>query len=184
MKTTRQQTAVRPALPNEFLDWEEEVTGPTTSIARQTFVDPSSGAQLPAVKLADPTVNVAANLPAPAVVATEVTGSHVDRADAFIRRAMPISLAFGIVCVIASVTLWSVPLASWSALLILTLSFFACYIWMYWRDLQHSPEGIALLHTSKLWGWLEREQAHRHKIEREAWQDHRAAQHRQNGGRQ
>jgi hypothetical protein len=171
-----QQTAVRPALPGEFLDWADEPTGPTTSIARQTFVPASGSAQLPAVKLADPSVSIAAQLPAPAIVATEVTGSHVDRADAFIRRAAPLSLAFAVVSVIAAVTLFAVPLASWSAVLILSLSFFACYLWMYWRDLQHSPEGISLLHTGRMWNWLDREQAHRHKIEMDAHQ-------RQYGGR-
>jgi uncharacterized membrane protein len=47
---------------------------------------------------------------------------------------------------------------------------------MYWRDLQHSPEGISLLHTGRMWNWLDREQAHRHKIEMDAHQ-------RQYGGR-
>jgi hypothetical protein len=176
MKTTR-QTTVRPALPGEF-DWADEPTGPTTSIARQTFVPASGSAQLPAVKLADPTVTVAASLPVPAVVATEVTGSHVDRAQAFFIKSAAMSLSFAIVSVVAAVTLWGVPLLSWSALLILTGMYFVAFAFLWLRDLQHSPEGIALLHTSRLWGWLEREQAHRHKIEREMWQDHRTAQQR------
>ena len=168
MKTTR-QTAVRPALPNEFLDWEEEATGPTTSITRQTFVPPSGSAQLPAVKLADPSVSIAAQLPAPAVVATEVTGSHVDRAQAFFIKSAALSLSFALVCVIAAVTLWGVPLVSWSALLILSGMYFVAFAFLWLRDLQHSPEGIALLHTSELWGYLRREQAHRHSMERRAW---------------
>ena len=171
MKTTR-QTAVRPALPNEFLDWEEEATGPTTSITRQTFVPPSGSAQLPAVKLADPSVSIAAQLPAPAVVATEVTGSHVDRADAWLRYATPLSLAFAVVSLIAAVTFWAVPLLSWTALLIFTGMFFVCYSFLFWRYLKASPEGIALLHTTELWGYLRREQAHRHSIERRAFDEH------------
>jgi hypothetical protein len=181
MKTTR-QTTVRTAQPGEFLDWEDEVSGPSTSLARHqpTFVPAAGSAQLPTVRLADPSVSIAAQLPSPAVVATEVTGTHVDRADAWLRYATPLSLAFAVVSLIAAVTFWQVPLLSWSALLIFTGMFFACYAFLFWRYLKASPEGIALLHTTELWGYLRREQAHRHSIERQMFEAHQ----RRTGGRQ
>ena len=62
---------------------------------------------------------------------------------------------------------------SGSVLLIFGGIFVAAYagpLLHYWHT---SPEGVALSHTRDLWRFLRAEQSHRHRIEREAWQDQR-----------
>jgi hypothetical protein len=40
-----------------------------------------------------------------------------------------------------------------------------------WHYLRQSPEGNAYKHTTELWSFLRREQAHRHALQWDAWEE-------------
>lgn len=130
--------------------------------------------EAPAINLANPNTAITADIQPSATVESKTIGGHQDRARAWLRYSIPLCLAIAASMVIAAVTLYDVPLLSFSALLTFGLAFVLSYtglLLQYWR---HTPEGVALDHTRHLWRYLRTEQAHRHTIEREAWTDQRA----------
>jgi len=127
----------------------------------------------PTIHIANPNTDVSAQITPAATIESRTLGGHQDRARAWIKYAMPLCTGVAGSMVIAAVTLANVPLLSFSALMIFGLTFIVTYAWLlrdYWR---HTPEGVALDHTANLWTYLRTEQAHRHAIERQAWQEQR-----------
>lgn len=168
----RDQPAIHPAQAPR--GWEEDDPRPIIRRTQAAYVP--AGRQtidMPAVRLADPSVAIGAEIVPAATTEIRVVGSHSDRAEAWLRYSGPLTFGVAAVATIAAVALYDVPLLSWSALLTFGVVFVVAYSALLLRYWQTSPEGVTLTHTRNLWGHLRREQAHRHRIEREAWQDQR-----------
>jgi hypothetical protein len=154
------------------IDWEKEAAAE----ARQLAVRPArpvayvpnlaEALRIQAPHLGSPDAHLVADITAPSVVEAKTIGSHQDRARAWLKYAMPLSLTLAGVSVIAAVAYQAVPLLSFWTLLIFGLTFALCYSVLlreYWR---RTPEGVALENVQGLWGHYRREQAHRQAIER------------------
>jgi hypothetical protein len=170
------------------INWEEEAA----SEARQLPARRPSGyvpaaseiIRLPEVNLASPDANVSAAIQPFAQIEGKTLGSHQDRARAWLKYSLPLSVTAAAVMVVAAVALYDVPLLSFWALLIFGLTFVVAYsvlLRIYW---EHTPEGVALRNTRGLWGYLRAEQAHRHGIEREIVDAQLEANRRRLGGEQ
>jgi CHASE2 domain-containing sensor protein len=159
------------------IDWETEADTPRQLPARRpvSYVPAASEiVQMPRVQLASPDTAVTAEITPAATIESRTISGHLDRAQAWLRYSIPLCSTIAVGMVIAAVAFYRVPLLSFTALLILCGAFVLSYSLLllnYWR---HTPEGVALFHTSNLWDYLKAEQKHRHGIEREAWQDQRA----------
>jgi hypothetical protein len=171
------------------IDWQQEAEAEARqlpAVSRGPAYVPAASEiiRLPEVHLASPDANLTADITPPAIVESKTLGGHQDRARAWIKYAMPLSLSTGGVMVIAAVALERVPLLSFWTLLIFGLTFIVTYgllLRQYWR---HTPEGVALENVGELWGYYKREQAHRHEIEREIVQAQMDANRRRLGGGQ
>lgn len=155
------------------IDWAEEAERDDARHQppppRQTFVPAAlPKIDMPAVRLAD-----SAQAPAvvsPALVTSATAGTHQDRAAAWLRYALPLCGAFALVMLIVVVAMFRVNLFSWTALGVYFGVFVVAYaalLLRYWGD---SPEGQAKAHGRSLWRFVETEQAHRLRIEDEAWE--------------
>jgi hypothetical protein len=102
-------------------------------------------------------------LPPAALVQSETTGSHEDRAKAFQIVSFPISVAFGLAALILAVVGWAVPVVSLAALLIFWVAFLGWWLLAWVVHNLFSADGIALLHVLAGWSYLRREQADRHR---------------------
>ena len=138
---------------------------------------------VPAVHLASPNANLVADITAPSVVESITTGSHTDRARAWLKYSLPLSLTLAAISTIAAVAFRAVPLLSFWTLIIFGLTFVVAYSLLLRKYWQHTPEGVALENVHELWGHYKREQAHRHGIERDLFDAHLDAYKRQLGGR-
>lgn len=153
------------------IDWEEEVAAESRqlpAVRPQTYV-PSLAERLelhPAA-LASPDQHITADITPPAVVESKTLGGHQDRARAWLKYAMPLSLTLAAVSTIAAVAFQAVPLLSFWTLLIFGLTFVIAYAGLLRKYWQLTPEGVALENVHELWGHYRREQAHRHGIERQ-----------------
>jgi len=94
--------------------------------------------------------------------------TYVDRARGFNTVAVPLSAAVGVGSLIIGVAGFAVPVFSVGALATLWLGFLATWLVAWAIHTVISPEGNALVTTFFAWGWLAREQRHRHDLER--WQ--------------
>jgi hypothetical protein len=153
------------------VDWSEPDAPQPLAKRAATYVPAASDIiQMPNVTMASPDANVNAIVTPFATIEGKTLGSHSDRARAWIRYAMPLCGAVAIVATIMAWTLAKVPILSFWSLLVFGLSFVLSYTILllnYWR---HTPEGVALDSSKQLWGFLRAEQAHRHGIERQAWE--------------
>lgn len=151
-------------------DWSEPDTPALPAKRMPSYVPAASDIiQMPNVTMASPDANVNANVTPFATIEGKTLGSHSDRARAWIRYAMPLCGGVAVVATIMAWTLAKVPILSFWSLLVFGLSFVLSYTLLltnYWR---HTPEGVALDSSKQLWGFLRAEQAHRHGIERQAW---------------
>lgn len=130
--------------------------------------------QMPKVDLTSPDAHIGADITPAAVIEAKTLGSHADRARAWIKYSVPLCIAIAVSMSIAAVALYDVPVFSFATLLTFGLSFVLSYTVLLLQYWQHTPEGVALVHTRQLWRYLRDEQAHRHTIESEAWTDQRA----------
>lgn len=152
------------------MDWSEPEPAQLPAV-RTSYVPAASDIiQMPRVDMASPDANINAAIQPFATIEGKTLGSHADRARAWIRYAMPLCGGVAVVATIMAWTLANVPILSFWSLLVFGLSFVLSYTVLllnYWR---HTPEGVALSSTRGLWDYLRTEQAHRHSIEREAWE--------------
>lgn len=145
------------------------------------FVPPArQTVDVPAVRLADPSASLVVDVTPVATIEGKTIGGHQDRAAAWLRYSLPLCATVAAAILVAAVALWSVPLLSFTALLIYLLAFVISYSGLLLRYWSHTPEGVALFHARNQWAYLFREQDHRHQIEAEAWADQRALTHRNN----
>lgn len=154
----------------QTIDWSEPDTPALPAKRPVTYVPSASDIiQMPNVTMASPDANVNANVTPFSTIEGRTFGSHSDRARAWTRYSIPLCVAFGVVTTAAAIGLYGVPLLSWSAFITFWATFVIAYVVLllnYWR---HTPEGVALDSSRKLWGYLSMEQAHRHELERSAW---------------
>jgi len=165
--------ALPPALSpaqQRVTDWEEEANAESRRqlpAPRTISFVPSlqERLQIQAAALASPDQHLTADLTPSAVVESKTLGGHQDRARAWLKYAMPLSVTMAGVSTIAAVALDRVPLLSFWTLLIFGLTFALTYAGLLRKYWQHTPEGVALENVRGLWGHYRREQAHRHGIE-------------------
>ncbi len=157
------------AAQRQTYDWSEPESRPLP--ARPTSYVPafSDLMRTPNVTIASPDAHVDANIIPASVVEARVVGSHRDRADAWLRYSLPLSISLGVVTTIAAVALYDVPLLSWSAMITFGLTFVGAYAALLMRYWQTSPEGVALYHTQQLWRLFHSQQKHRQQLEREEY---------------
>jgi hypothetical protein len=167
------------------IDWGQEAQGrPQPPAQRTTYISAASDIlPAPTINVANPNVGLTAEITPASTVEARTLGSHNDRARAWIRYSVPLCVAFAIVTTAAAIALYRLPLLSWSAFITFWLAFVVSYTLLLLRYWQHTPEGVALLHTRYLWGHLRREQAHRQQIERQMFDDQRERNQRRGGGR-
>lgn len=99
---------------------------------------------------------------------SNVTGSYTDRAKGFSLVTNALGLTLGGLGVIVAVAGWGVPLLSVAALAWFGSLYAATWFCAYVAHVLVSAEGAAWLHVARGWRWLDREQAHRHELERHA----------------
>jgi hypothetical protein len=156
----------------QTIDWSEPEVRPLAT-KQTSYVPAASDLMRPPVTIASPDTHIDAQIIPASVVEARIQGSHVDRANAWLRYSLPLSISMGVLTTIVAIALYDVPLLSWSAMITFGLTFVIAYGVLMFRYWQTSPEGVALLHTKLLWGFLYREQAHRQQIERDDWQQRR-----------
>lgn len=170
---TAQPPALHPAQVRR-IDWQAEADA---AEARQLAVRPArpipyvpnldEALRIQAPHLGSPDAHLVADITAPSLVEAKTIGSHQDRARAWLKYAMPLSLTMAAVSTVAAVAFQAVPLLSFWTILIFGLTFVLAYSLLlreYWR---RTPEGVALENVQGLWGHYRREQQHRQAIERE-----------------
>ena len=157
----------------------EEYTQPAPLARRTTFVPP---APQPAQSPAQPAPLESFNVPSPAQSMVELRTSYTDRAKGFVWAITPVAAVTGVLSCVAGVTLFAVPLLSWT--LLQTFLAFFCVTWIvgYGLHLLMSPDGALLLNTVFLWRTVQREQEDRHRRYWTAYQD--ARQDARRDGRQ
>ena len=99
---------------------------------------------------------------------SNVTGDYVSRAKGFALVTNTLGATLGGLGVIVAVAGFSVPLLSVTALGWFGSLYALTWLIAYVAHVFISAEGAAWLHVVKGWAWLDREQAHRHELERHA----------------
>ncbi len=157
------------------IDWEaeDEARQPLVKRSPSLVLPASEHMRTPAVHLASPDAHVDANIIPASTVEARIQGTHVDRANAWLRYALPLSVVAALVVTVAAKTLYAFPILSWTALITLGTTFFVVYALLLFRYWETSPEGVALYHTKQLWKLFHREQKYRHQIEAQEWQQRR-----------
>jgi hypothetical protein len=157
------------------IDWEAEDDARLPLARPATSYVPAASELMrtPSVHLASPDAHVDAQIIPASVVKARIEGSHVDRASAWLRYSLPLSVVAAVVVTVAAKALYAFPLLSWSALITLGTTFMAVYALLLFRYWETSPEGVALYHTKQLWKLFHREQKYRHQIEAQEWQQRR-----------
>ena len=97
-----------------------------------------------------------------------VTGNYTDRAKGFVAVTNGLGMTLGGLGVIVAVAAWGVPLLSVAALAWFGSLYAATWFVAYVFHVLVSAEGAAWIHVLRAWGWLDREQRHRHQLERHA----------------
>lgn len=144
------------------MNWEDftDDRQPTTATRRQqnNFVAPAPTAIQPVrVDILPPEAH-SVNVPTPAVIGSQVHGSHMDRAMGFRHAMMPVAVVAGVLGAIAAVTLFGVPLLSFALLLWFFTVF--CVTWLIGYALHTfvSADGAAVLQVLGMYRILSREQ--------------------------
>jgi len=98
------------------------------------------------------------DVPLPAQTVQRIETSHVDRAKGFSIVALPLAAGVGLGGLLLAVGLFSVPLFSTAALLILFLAFLATWLtaWLWYQSA--SPDGVGLWTVMLHYRLLSREQ--------------------------
>lgn len=87
--------------------------------------------------------------------------SAVDRARGFLIASVPLYAAFALGVLVVAIALWSVPVLSFSALMVFWLSFTGAWLTGYAYTLMVSAEGIAWFEARAKWAILREEQLRR-----------------------
>lgn len=82
----------------------------------------------------------------------------VDRAQGFAIKTQQLGLIIGFAVTVASIAFADVPVFSFWSLTIYVLTYAAVWLYAYYLDLKHSPEGIARNESDRKWGVIERHQ--------------------------
>ena len=82
----------------------------------------------------------------------------VDRAQGFTIKTQQLSLIIGFAVTVASIAFAKVPVFSFWSLSIYVTTYAAVWLYAYYLDLKHSPEGIARNESDRKWGVIERHQ--------------------------
>lgn len=158
------------------IDWQREADSDARPLpaARSSYVPAASEIiQMPHVQLASPDAALTADITPPALVESKTLGGHQDRARAWLKYSLPLCITFAVATTIAAVAFAAVPVFSLITGLVFFVSFLLAYALLLLRYWRHTPEGVALENVHELWSYYRREQAHRHAIEAQAWQDQR-----------
>lgn len=99
---------------------------------------------------------------------SSVTGGHLDRAEGFAHVTGRLALAMGGFGVLVAVVGLGAPILSLVVLAWFGGLYSATWLIAYALHVFVSAEGAAWLHVLRGWRWLDREQAHRHELERHA----------------
>jgi hypothetical protein len=100
--------------------------------------------------------------------ASIVTGDYVSRAKGFALVTTTLGATLGSLGVTVAVAAWGVPLVSVAALLWFGSLFALTWLIAYVLHVFVSAEGAAWTHVRNGWRWLDKEQSHRHELERHA----------------
>lgn len=111
---------------------------------------------------------VGADVQPPMMVEARVTGNYESRARGFGYVTTRLALAMGGLAAIVGVVGFGVPAFSVAVLLWFWIVFAAVWLAAWMVHSFVSPEGASWLHVRQGWKYLEREQKHRHAIERRA----------------
>lgn len=174
MTDTRNRPPVTYAPP----DWADESIDRAPSSnqlarSRQTYVTAAPARYEPPT-LARGDQAITLDVAPTATTHVEVTGDHLNRARAWLRYSIPLCLSFALVIVVLACLFTPIMDAElgWAFLRMVGLylgMFVASYVAMFRFYLSRSPEGLAYRQSERTWDFLEREQAHRHSIEKDAW---------------
>ena len=104
----------------------------------------------------------------PARAQNVTTGGHLDRAEGFAHVAGRLALAMGGLGVLVAIVGMGAPIFSLAVLAWFGSLYAATWALAYALHVFISAEGAAWLHVLRGWRWLDREQAHRHELERHA----------------
>ena len=99
---------------------------------------------------------------------SNVTGGHLDRAEGFAHVTGRLALAMGGLGVLVAVVGMGAPVFSLVVLAWFGSLYAGTWLIAYMLHVFVSAEGAAWLHVRNGWRWLDREQAHRHELERHA----------------
>ena len=174
--TTSKTTVTR--LPADTWETPEERQPVTNAIqrSRNSYVPAAvTTAQWTPPTLARGDQAIMMDIPRGAVVQAAITGSYQDRAAGFLKYTLPLSVVFALTvtlfaCMMTPLLAAAAPVAVLRTLVMLFATFCVSYLALFILHLRHPPEGQALKETGETWAFLRREQAHRHAIEREAWE--------------
>lgn len=132
---------------------------PVTSLARRSNFVPAASR---VIEVQPPVPMEGFNVPSPAQSMVELRTSYTDRSKGFVWAITPVAAVTGLLAVIASVALFSVPVLSWSVLQVFLAFFCSTWVLGYVAHLLVSPDGALFLNTLMLWRTVQREQRHRH----------------------
>ena len=99
---------------------------------------------------------------------SNVSGGHLDRAEGFAHVTGRLALAMGGLGVLVAIVGMGAPVFSLAVLAWFGALYSATWLVAYTMHVFVSAEGAAWMHVLRGWRWLDREQAHRHELERHA----------------
>jgi len=117
----------------------------STKAKRSNFVEPLPPPPA-TIKAWEPPVGyeISMNAPMPTQTVQRVSTSHVDRAKGFTIVSIPLAFGVGLGGLLLGVGLFSVPLFSMTALLILFVAFIATWLIAFLWHQSASPDGVSL----------------------------------------
>jgi len=104
-------------------------------------------------------VNYEIAVPLQSTQHVEMRTTAVDRAHGFAIRTRQLGLIIGLAITVAAIVLVKVPILSFWSLAIYVMTYATVWLWAYYLDLKHSPEGIARNESDRKWDVIERHQA-------------------------
>lgn len=103
-------------------------------------------------------INYALDVPLQSTQQIIMKTTAVDRAQGFAIKTQQLGLIIGFAVTVASIAFADVPVFSFWSLTIYVLTYAAVWLYAYYLDLKHSPEGIARNESDRKWGVIERHQ--------------------------
>ena len=112
--------------------------------------DPVAKRTTPA--LPEQSMNYALDVPLQSTQQIIMKTTAVDRAQGFAIKTQQLGLIIGFAVTVASIAFADVPVFSFWSLTIYVLTYAAVWLYAYYLDLKHSPEGIARNESDRKWG--------------------------------